>query len=299
MRTVASAILVLSTCLAPFGAVAQGRLVPTRGSGASENGEDATKPREPLRFTRYTKRDARRLFAVLDNDADDRLDLLEASAGMGTLEEPADIPVFRRLDSDRDGFLSFPEFDHHFKMAIAQEQIFVAHPSRPSTLRPRKAGSVVKKPMQLRVMEWIDKNGDGTLDKAEFADLLALGGRPASDVTVFLTLDTNGDGAMELSELKPIVSRFPSLVATIQGNENSGQAAPNSRTAKYLFERGDTNRDSVWSLEEVRAVLLEIDPFLARLAERVLTDADADGDGRLENAEVEAATKLQVRSQRR
>ena len=61
----------------------------------------------------------------------DRLDLFEAAAAIEAIGSPRERDAFRRMDRDRDGFLSFPEFDALFRSVIQRGDTFRVRVCRP------------------------------------------------------------------------------------------------------------------------------------------------------------------------
>ena len=58
------------------------------------------------------------MFAACDSNGDDRMDIFEARAAMESTGSPTEIQWYRRLDQDRDGYLSWPEFDRFYRVLV-------------------------------------------------------------------------------------------------------------------------------------------------------------------------------------
>lgn len=149
-------------------------------------------------------------------------------------------------------------------------------------------GMGVVEAAQARLFQAADADGDGGLSGVELAGIGGAGGK--SDPALIAALDTDGDGRLALSELKP--SRLFSregldVLLAAQGG-----------LAGYLMAEGDTDGDGALSREEFRSVGPAGD--FARLnapsdeaalqvtskADRAFLQGDADEDGVLTRDEL-------------
>lgn len=221
------------------------------------------------------------MFTSCDGDSDDRLDLFEACEALETLGDPRDSSAFQRLDRDRDGYLTWPEFDLHFRSIVQR-----GNPFRVKTCRrlvpqaPEQQQAVPLTPMQ-RFVQTYDKNGNGGLDPNEIDDLIKVIQLPPVIGTGMKALDMDFSGRVEESELAPFFDRLRGTIAI------PGLELPKSATAlPPAWAPIDANADGVIDIGELKNALRHLDPTLARWAELLLKQLDRDKNGTLDAAEL-------------
>lgn len=228
---------------------------------------------------------SRAAFRACDANADDRLSIFEARqslARMGGLENPEG---FRRLDSNKDGQLSWPEFDRHFAGVCERGGSFRIRPVRPflPPLSPRRAS--VAELAALSVIQLGDKNEDRVLDSDELKVLFKEFQLPESlRVQGLLLLDTDKSGTVDKKELLLLVQTVPGLI-------DLGRQEQETRAMRAGPLAGiDKDDDGEVAPQELDQALRLLDPALARWSRKVFTDADTDKDGVLDADELAAAT---------
>lgn len=224
---------------------------------------------------------SRAAFRACDGDADDRLSIFEAREcleRMGSLEEPEG---FRQLDADKNGQLSWPEFDRHYRAVCERGGTFRLRPMRPfqPPRRPDRASAAER--AARTVVQLGDKNQDGVLDGAELRALLKEFKLPEGlGKQGLMLLDTNRSDTVDEKELLLLVQTVPGLInlGSAEGAvaEAPGPAGP------------DTDRDGEVTHAELDAALRLVDPGVARWSGKVFADADADKDGVLTGDEIGA-----------
>ena len=78
----------------------------------------------------------------------------------------------------------------------------------------------------------------------------------------------------------------PLNLALFGTGTTGGSGVPETR-----FTRSDANGDGVLVITEMSAALRALDPYMVRWAQRILVQADRNGDRRLTETEFEAAEK--------
>ncbi len=115
----------------------------------------------------YAPSTSRELFSACDGDSDDRLDVFEASDALETLHGPTDAKGFAAIDTNRDGFVTWPEFDALFRQAIQHGNTFRVQTCRQFVqASPELATARDQTPLQ-KFIQLIDKNRNGALDSDE------------------------------------------------------------------------------------------------------------------------------------
>jgi Ca2+-binding EF-hand superfamily protein len=236
----------------------------------------APDPRSSSSADTHTDARSREMFTACDGDSDDRLDLFEASEALETLGDPKDGTGFRRLDRDRDGFLTWPEFDQHFRSVVQRGATFRVRTCRrlvtqaPEQLQPQAAT-----PLQ-RFLKLYDQNGNGGLDPAEVDLLVQKAGLLPVVGTQLKALDLDKSGRVEETELAPFFE-------SVRGSLSLPGLEPDRPTSPLppAWAATDANGDGLVDLAELRRALQRIDPGLARWAERLLQRLDRDRSGKL------------------
>lgn len=127
-----------------------------------------------------------------------------------------------------------------------------------AALAHQHGGGHDMKDLSGRMLERIDKNGDGQLSRDEVAGMPRMAER-------FDQLDGNGDGVLDKAELGKVRDR-------VRGELRE--------RAEERFEDTDTNGDGAIDLAEAQAAA-------QRRATEMFERLDADGDGRLTREEMD------------
>lgn len=263
---------------------------PTTTTAPAPTPTSVTPPPKPARTAVRTWSEpvSRDLFSGCDTDADDRLDLFEASEALDTVQDPKNSEAFARLDTDRDGFLSWPEFDQHFWSVTQLGTTFHVRPSRQhvdQSPENREARAATK--LQIFLMNH-DENGDGALDPTEVEHMVVRTEVPPNIAAKLRGLDRDGTGKIEEAELAPW---FESL----RGRVPEATPAPLPRGGALLppWHDNDTDQNGKIDAKELAATLRRLDPALARWADALLKLLDRDKDGVLTADELPAPRKSQ------
>lgn len=223
----------------------------------------------------YSESVSRELFRACDSNSDDRLDVLETVDAFDLLPSPRDHQGYARFDSDRDGFVTWPEFDQRFRKGIEAGGTFRVRTSRPFTMPeapPQKAT-----PLQ-QFLRTFDADGDGALSPDEIQKLLTATGLPMALATPLLASDLDSSGTISEAELAPWFQSLPLAGLT--------QATGISPLPRPWFD-GDKDKDGSIDLEELRSVLRTLDPDLLRWAAALMQRLDANQDQKLSPAELQ------------
>ena len=201
--------------------------------------------------------------------------MLETVDAFDLLPSPRDHQGYARFDADRDGYVTWPEFDQRFRKGIEAGGTFRVRTSRPFTMPeapPQKAT-----PLQ-QFLRTFDANGDGALSPSEIQKLLTATGLPAALATPLLASDLDGSGTISETELAPWCQSLPLSGLT--------QATGISPLPRPWFD-GDKDKDGSIDLEELRGVLRMLDPDLLRWAAALMQRLDANQDKKLSPAELQ------------
>ena len=234
----------------------------------------------------YSERASRDLFTACDADSDDRLDLFEACEALESLEDPKDSEAFLRLDSDRDGFLSWPEFDHHLWSIVQKGGSLHVRPCRHLVDQaPERQEARAATPLQ-RFLRLHDANGNGGLDAPEIDQMVRRTGLPPAIVGQLRTLDHDQSGRIEVAELAPWFELLRGLVpeAGAEPPAPGGALPPPWRTE-------DLDADGRIDEAELTAMLRRLDPSLPRWAAHLLRNLDRNRDGALDATELPAVRR--------
>jgi len=231
---------------------------------------------------------SRDLFSGCDSDADDRLDLFEASDALDTVQDPKNSEAFARLDLDRDGFLSWPEFDQHFWSAIQTGTTFHVRPARQHTDQAPEQREARAATNLQRFLANHDENGDGALDPTEVEHMVVRTELPPSISSKLRGLDRDGTGRIEEAELAP-------WFETLRGRVPEATPAPVPRGGALLppWHENDADQNGKIDGKELAATLRRLDPMLARWAAALLKILDRDNDGVLTADELPVVRKPQ------
>jgi Ca2+-binding EF-hand superfamily protein len=241
-----------------------------------------TKATDVVRVDTWSETESQRLFQACDGDADDLLDVFEASQALETVGSPRELDRFRHLDSDHDGFLSWPEFDAHFRDVVEHGGTFVVRPVR--ALPPaRKDAPAPATPAEI-LLQLFDADHSGDLSADETNHMLAAAKLPTGLQSQLSAFDRDLSNTLSVDELQPLLAVSPQLQALVRAEPAPNQLLPPP------FDAMDRNADGQIDVEELAAGLRQIDPLLARWSAAILKSADHDGDQRLGGSELRDAT---------
>ena len=254
--------------------------VPAPDADAREANEgaaqDARPPLEARRYRgTYSESVSRELFGVCDGNSDDRLDVLEAVDAFDLLPSPKDHRGYARFDQDRDGFITWPEFDRRFRKSLETTGSFRIRTRRAVTMPeapPQKATALQK------FVRAFDADGDGELSPVEVQQMLDATGLPATLAAPLMAADIDASGSISEAELAPWFQTLPL--------NQLPQVTGASSLPRPWFE-GDADKDGDIDLDELKSVLRTLDPGLLRWAAELFAKLDADGDGALSARELQ------------
>jgi len=231
----------------------------------------------------YSKSRSHELFKACDGNSDDRLDIIEATDAFDVLHSAKDHDGFARLDTDRDGFITWPEFDARFKKGLENGGTFRVRTSRPFVLPdpPPQPLSPLQKFIRL-----YDKDGDGGLSPTEITDLLKQTGLPVDLAGTLLKSDLNNSGTIDEPELAPWFQALNLPTVATPTEDTGGLRQP--------WLDADANSNQAVDLFELNVLLRRIDPALLRWSKQLLAKLDTDGDGALSAAELAALDPPEV-----
>jgi Ca2+-binding EF-hand superfamily protein len=241
------------------------------------------KPKEPPTERTFRgapdERTSRDLFTACDGDGNDRLDIFEVSQCLDAMRTPQDAEPFRRLDSDRSGYLNWPEFDAYYRRTLNAGATFRVRPLRKSVLPQPEAKS--SSPMQ-RFVQMHDKNGNGSLDPTEIEQFLLRASLPPALATELRQLDADRSGRVDPAELRPWFDRVSGQSALALERATADSRLP----PPWNHADGDANGlvDDV----EVGRLLSRLDPRLAGWAVELHRRWDQNRDGVLQPTELVA-----------
>ncbi|PIE24654.1 MAG: hypothetical protein CSA62_02145 [Planctomycetota bacterium] len=238
-------------------------------------------------FAVYSLTTSRQLFAATDLNGDDRIRFFEAQKAMF---QARDARGFRRFDTDRDGVISFREFDARFQEICKQG--LELHLQAPALLRLAR-GIDTPKPSAIPVQRFfadLDRNKN---DKIEFDEwrsfeslLQPMLGKDAAES--FRELDSDKSSTLSLPELEVLK---PKLERHLSGQRRS---APRRqlRPLPASVQAADRNGNGRIELEELRYALARIHPSLTRHAANLHHRVDQNRDGALDALELRKALAL-------
>jgi Ca2+-binding EF-hand superfamily protein len=247
-------------------------LLPAQAGGGGPN---AGKGEERAVRGACTERQSRELFRACDADDDDRLDVFEAADALEAVRSPRDHQAFGRLDRDRDGFVSWPEFDAALRAVLQKGGTFRVRTARAVVEEPRaaRAAGPVRQFLQLH-----DRNGDGVLDPGEVLDCVQKAALPAPLGATLRAADRNQDGRIDETELEAWFEQLPGRMLPQKALAGSPLPPP--------WHAADRNHDGAIDAAEFRAVLRGLDPALDAWADALLRALDKDKNGVLRAAEL-------------
>ncbi|MCK5940948.1 MAG: hypothetical protein KAI24_03170 [Planctomycetes bacterium] len=256
-------------------AAAAGAQIPTPEPAQVDPKRGAPQQREGRYHGSYSESVSRELFRACDGNSDDRLDVFETVDAFDLLPSARDHRSYARFDTDRDGFVTWPEFDQRFRKSLEAGGTFRVRTARSFTMPeppPQK-----ETPLR-QFLRTFDADGDGALSPTEIEQLLKATGLPTTLAVPLMASDLDGSGSIDEAELAPWFESLPIAQLTA-----SAGASP---LPQPWFD-GDRDGDGAIDLEELRAVLRGLDPGLLRWAADLLQKLDADKDGKLRGPELQ------------
>lgn len=256
-----------------------GLLVTTNAAAAQQPGPPSP-PTEPPKATERTYRgpyDAgtcRDWFRACDADGDDRLDVFETSSALDTMRDVRDVEGFGRIDTDRDGFVSWLEFDATFRHALQRQGTFRVRTCRNPVVEGR-SGSELQQFLQLH-----DANRNGGLDPIEIDQIVRLGTVPPTLAGKLRSLDHDGSGRIDEAELAPWFEQLPRPIRVPPERPGAGSLLP------APWNVCDADKDDLISPAELGLALRRLDPTLERWVQALLQQLDRNRDGMLQPAEL-------------
>ena len=224
----------------------------------------------------YDESTSRELFRACDTNSDDRLDIFETAEAFDVLPTPRDLQGFARLDTDRDGYVSWPEFDQRFQKGLEHGGTFVVHTSRPFALPEPPPQPLT--PLQ-RFIRLYDKDGDGGLSTAEIMDLVKAIGMPEMVALVLIQCDLDKSGKVDEKELAPWFYKLPKPATATPDNTATGLKQP--------WLDADGNLDQVIEQTELSVLLRRLDPGLLRWTKEFVAKLDRNKNGKLDANELQ------------
>ncbi len=224
----------------------------------------------------YSESVSRDLFSACDADSDDRLDVFEASEALDAVASPKDSTGFQRLDTDRDGFVSWPEFDLHFWNVTQRGGVFHVRPCRTLVEQaPERQEARPASPLQ-GFLRMHDKNGNGGLDPDELEQMVQATNLPPAIGGELRGLDHDHSGRIEEAELAPWFELLRGLVP--------GAGSSTATAAGVLpppWQAADQDGNGRIDGKELNTILQRLDPALVRWTAQLLRALDRDGDSSL------------------
>jgi Ca2+-binding EF-hand superfamily protein len=259
---------------------------PVRQAGPAK--ATPARPTDHLAVYVYDRERSRVMFAACDGNGDDRLDLFESRMALADLGDPSNPGWFRRLDTDRDGFLDWPEFDRFYHDLVrggGTLSLKLVRPVPEAPIVPVATGDAAPR----RTIDLFDVDHDGSLDIDETEAMLRGLGLPPNLVSMAPMLDRNHDRKLGPDELAPAMQQFHiDLFAPVAAPPDK-KPTTTTTTLGEPWATADADHSQAIERIELAAALRRIDPQLARWTDRVLAAADRNGNGRLDPGELPSA----------
>ena len=228
----------------------------------------------------WSESKSRNLFTSCDANSDDRLDFFEACSAFDWLRGKKDHAGFARLDQDRDGYVGWPEFDHHFQATVQRGAIFRVDPCRRLVEQaPEQQKASVPTPVQA-FLQLLDANRNGGLDSAEVDQLARIGLVSPQAIHQLRTLDLDRTGRVEEPELAPWIKQHK-IAAALPPGVLFGGPPP--------AVVGDEDGDGMIDEPELTRMLQRLDPSLGRWAAALMQKLDRNQDKRLDQQELSSS----------
>jgi Ca2+-binding EF-hand superfamily protein len=267
---------------------------PTSPGATTTSGSQGSQAptRARVEFDKHDPATSRRAFAHCDADRDDRLDLFEANDAIEALGDPRDTKAFARLDTNRDGFVDWQEFDQHFQHVVGRGRALALRPHRPLPAPTGAPAAPTATPLQ-RFFRLYDQNRNGGLDPDEVDRLASQLGLLPMITASLRGLDSNASGKIEEGELAPWFDQIQKLVP---GLANLGGSTEPSAAGGLGAPWGLDDNDANGQLDprEFERALRRVDPTLARWAAALFARLDRNGDQQLDSRELGVARAADV-----
>lgn len=223
-------------------------------------------PATQVVLDRYSEDISRAAFRACDVDSDDRLSMFEAGRALADVDGVHDIAGFRRLDTNADGYIEWPELDARFRQLVERGHPLRMVPQRPFEMPKESTEDATDAvdPRLKALMSSLDQNHDGRLQIAEFE----AGTRGLS----LPPLDADGSGVLEANELFPLLKLLPPSLR---------KAPPTVDRLPDGYRQADANGDGILDRDELAEALRRLDPDLVRWTDRILRDADRSNNSTL------------------
>lgn len=230
----------------------------------------------------YSESTCRELFRACDSNSDDRLDVFETSDSFDVIPSPKDLDGFSRIDTDRNGYVTWTEFDQRFKKGLKHGGTFVVRTVRKFVLPepPPQPLSPLQKFIRL-----YDKDEDGRLSATEIADLMKASGLPEALTSVLMQSDLDKSGNIDETEIAPWYAEVYQASSAAKRSENPAVATGLTQP----WADADNDSDNAISDKELTALLRRLDPGLLRWTKGLLSALDANKDGKLSPKELKKA----------
>lgn len=252
---------------------------------AQVNPRPVQKPgREELSYQGgYSKSRSHELFRACDANSDDRLNIFETTEAFDALLSAKDHRGFARFDTDRDGYVTWPEFDQRFRKGLEDGGTFRIRTSRPFALPdpPPQALTPLQKFIRL-----YDRDGDGRLSRSEITNLLKTTGLPVEMAEPLLQSDRDKSGTIDETELAPWFQMLEVSTPATTGPDPGGLRQP--------WLDADANANNAIDSSELHVLLRRLDPGLLRWTKDLIDKLDTDRDGKLSAPELEALEQAAV-----
>jgi len=222
-------------------------------------------------FDNHDQRRSRAAFKACDRDGDDRLSVVEARYCLAGIGSADDLSGFQAMDTNRDGFLHWHEFDARFKATTARGSTFRFLPARPfsdPSAGTRAKGKRIPKEQTAAelVVAMANVDTDPHISRAEFLGLLKALGQPPTLAASFDAIDMDKSGGVSQAEFVPVLSAVPFLAQLVLAQQN--------KTTQQVLPA------------ELNRRLAGLHPTLQRWHRVVFQQADRNGNGVLEKAEL-------------
>jgi Ca2+-binding EF-hand superfamily protein len=136
--------------------------------------------------------------------------------------------------------------------------------------------------MRQKMLNQIDTNGDGSIDKSEMTTFVQKNTSSIAD-ELFNNLDTDKDNLISQIESKSGLAKLGQEMKK-GGAGMSGVSGPPPPPPDKVFETADTNEDGMVSKDELSAVMGSNGDDISKL----FNEVDTDGDGLISKTEDEA-----------
>jgi Ca2+-binding EF-hand superfamily protein len=219
---------------------------------------------------------SRDLFSACDADADDRLDVFEAGDALETMRGATDHDGFARFDTDRDGYVDWPEFDGVLRATLQRGGTFRVRTVR--TFAPPTQSARPATELQ-RFLQLHDGNGNGGLDPDEVQQMLQERGLSPQLGALLRGFDRDRSGKLEETEIAPYWEQ-------LRGNAGRDLLPATGEALAPPWRTADQNRDGRIDERELAAMLSRLDAALAQWAAAWLRELDRNRDGVLQADEL-------------